>query len=504
MKKIKIKKKWVIITAIVLLVVGYFSIGSLFKNETDNYITEKVVKGEVLQDVSETGSIKATDSINLSFKSSGRIDSVNVRVGEIVKPGDILAKMETSQLAIQLSDARSALIIAGSQQNKILNGSTVEDIKIVEDAVNSAQQDLDNEYGDALVSLDDAYVKIYNSFTTVNVIQSTYFSTNDQQGIKIQDSKVKIKESMDDIKLYLDKAKGSSSKNDIASALSRAIIDLNKTSDALKVVRDMTDEGAYYTNVSTTDKPTIDTQRGYINTALTSIVSVQQSIDSYKIALQKAESQLAFKKAPARPEDIDLYKAQVSQAQSKIDLLEQQISDNYLRSPINGKITKISNDPGEVVSASSPIISMLSTNPFQIKADIYEQDIVNVKIDNSVKVNLIAFPKDTFLGKIVAIDPAEKIVDNVVYYEVTIDFPDQVEGIRSGMTADIVIETNKKENVLMVPKNAIEKIDGRNLVQIIKGKKMEDREITIGLEGNYYYEVISGLSEGEQVVTGKK
>ena len=52
------------------------------------------------------------------------------------------------------------------------------------------------------------------------------------------------------------------------------------------------------------------------------------------------------------------------------------------------------------------------------------------------------------------IDPAEKIVDNVVYYEVTIDFSNQAEGIKSGMTADIVIETNKKDNVLMIPKNS--------------------------------------------------
>lgn len=504
MKMIKIKKKWIIIIAVVLIVVGYFSFNSLFKSKTDGYITEKVSKGEVLQEVSETGSIKATDNINLSFKSSGRIESINVNVGDNVKPGDVLAKIEISQLLIQLKDARAALIVANSQQDKILNGSTLEDVKITEDTRNSAQQDLNNEYGDALASLDDAYIKIYNSFTTVNSIQNSYFSISDQEGIKVQNSKDKINESMIDMKSYLDSAKASSSQNDITLALSRATIDLSSTADSLRIIRDMCDEGIYYSKISSTDKASIDTQRGYINTALTNITSYQQTINSYKIALQKAENQLAFKKAPARPEDIDLYRAQVLQAQTKIDLLEQQISDNSLRSPINGKITKISNDPGEVVSANSSVISLLSTNPFQIKTDIYEQDIVNVKIDNSVKINLIAFPKDTFLGKVVLIDPAEKIVDNVVYYEVTIDFPNQVEGTKSGMTADIVIETNKKDNVLMIPKNAVDKIDGKELAQIIKAGKIESREVITGLEGNYYYEVVSGLSEGDEIVTGKK
>lgn len=505
MKKIKIKKKWVIITAIILLVVGYFSFNSLFKNETDGYITEKISRGEVLQEVSETGSIRATENINLSFKSSGRIESINVNVGNNVKAGDILAKIETSQLAIQLKDARAALVVANSQLDKILNGSTPEDIKITEDARNSAQQDLNNEYGDATTLLDDAYIKIYNSFTTANSIQGSYFSTSDQEGIKVQDSKKKISDSMEDVKFYLDKAKVvNSDHNDIDTALSKTIIDLNNVANSLKIIRDVCDQGIYYSNVSSADKTSIDTQRGYINTALTNITGSQQTINSYKIALEKAESQLAFKKAPARPEDVDSYRAQVSQAQSKIDLLEQQTSDNYLRSPINGKITKINNDPGEVISANSTIISLLSINPFQIKADIYEQDIVNVKIDDVVKINLIAFPKDTFLGKVVLIDPAEKIVDNVVYYEVTIDFSNQAEGIKSGMTADIVIETNKKENVLVIPKNAIEKIDGKDMVQVIKKKKVENREITTGLEGNYYYEIISGLSEGEEIVLSEK
>lgn len=503
MKMIKIKKKWIVI-AIILIIVGYFGINSFLKKDTDGYITEKIVKGEVLQEISETGSIKATENISLSFKSSGIIQSINVSVGENVKPGDILAKIGTSQLAIQLQDARAALIVAESQQKKILNGSTPEDIKIAEDTRDSAQQDLNNDYGDALTSLNDAYIKIYNSLTTINSIQSSYFSISDQQGIKVENSKIKMNESMANVKLYLDKAKLSSSQNDIDTALSQTIVSLNNVADALKVIRDMTDEMIYYFKVSSTDKTSIDTQRGYINTALVSITNAQQTINSDKIALQKSENQLASIVAPARDEDINLYKAQSDQAKAKIDLLEQQISDNYLRSPINGKIIKINNDPGEVVSANSSVISLLSTNPFQIKADIYEQDIVNVKIGDVVRINLIAFPKDNFLGKVILIEPAEKIVDNVVYYEVTIDFPDQVEGIKSGMTADIVIETNKKDNVLMIPKNVVDKIDGKESVQVISAGKIESREITTGLEGNYYYEVVFGLSEGEEIVTGRK
>ena len=149
-------------------------------------------------------------------------------------------------------------------------------------------------------------------------------------------------------------------------------------------------------------------------------------------------------------------------------------------------------------------INLLSTDPFEIKVAVYEQDIVNVKVGNDVKIDLVAFPKNAFLGKVLSIDPAETIIDNVVYYEITIDFPDQPEGIRSGMTADITIETNKKDNVLMVPKNVVQNLGGKDLVQVVKNGKIENREIITGLEGNEYYEVLSGLSDGDTIITGKK
>src|SRR3989344_5685773 len=120
---IKIKKKWFIAAVLVLMVIGYFGVKIFFKKDTDSYITEKISKGEVLQEILETGSAKATDNISLSFKSTGKIERINVNVGDNVKPGDILAKMETSQLSAQLRDAKAALIIATSQRDKLLKGS---------------------------------------------------------------------------------------------------------------------------------------------------------------------------------------------------------------------------------------------------------------------------------------------------------------------------------------------------------------------------------------------
>lgn len=475
-----------------------------FKNPADAYITEKVIKGEVAQEVSETGSVRATEDFSLGFKTAGKLAKIYVAVGDNVKKGDILAELDSGQIAAQLQNAEAALSVADSQYEKLLKGSTEADIKTYQDAVDSARHDLQSAYASSLNTLNDAYTKIYNAYVVADTIKIDYFSAPDQEGIKVQDSKKDISDNEQDIKAYLDKAKSSAENYDIDNAISQMLIVLDNVYNDLKIIRDQCDEGIYYTTVSSTDKTSVDTQKGYINTASTNVTDAQQDILYYKIALQKAEDNLALKTAAARSEDVNIYKSQAEQAKANVDLYRSQLNDNYLRSPTDAKITAVNAKRGEAVTVSESIINLLSLEPFQIKVAIYEQDIVNVKIGDATRINLVAFPKKTFEGKILSIDPAEKIIDNVVYYEVTIDFPNQPEGVRSGMTADIVIETNKKENVLRIPRSVVQNINGQDIAQVISKGKVENRQIAVGLEGNDYCEIVSGLNEGDLIIVGTK
>ncbi|MCX6720414.1 MAG: efflux RND transporter periplasmic adaptor subunit [Candidatus Staskawiczbacteria bacterium] len=466
----KIKKSWIVIIIIILLLVGYFFIKPLFKSPTDGLVTEKIVKGEVLQEVSETGSVKATEDVGLGFKSIGKVSKINVEVGDKVKKGDILASLDASQVLAQLQSAKSALDYTTSQYDS---------------GVSSARDDLRSAYNSALNVLNDTYTKIYNSYNAVVDLQNTYFLTTDQEGIEVLNSKNDIQKKMSDVKSYLDLVQANSN-SAIDSAVSVVLTDLDSIYNDLKIIRAQCDSGIYYNNVSSTSKISIDTQKTNINTAITNLTASQTSISSYKIALQKAED------------------STVEQAQADVDSLQSQLNDNYLASPIDGIITQVNIKKGQVASPTQTAINMLSTEPFQVKVAIYEQDVVNVKVGDATKVNLVAFPKQTFLGKVLSIDPAETIIDNVVYYKVTIEFPNQPDGIKSGMTADITIETNKAENVLRIPKNAVLQTNGTQTVQIAKNGQIQNVTITTGLEGNDYFEVLSGLKEGDEIITGKK
>ena len=494
------KRKILIIAVIIVIIAGFFIYKIFIKKGKTQLVLEEVSRGTVLQEVSETGTIKPTQEINLGFKSSGRIEKINVEVGDIVEKGEELAKLEISQLLVQLNQYQAALEVARAQYNKLLAGSTPEEIKIIENARDSAQNDLNEAYQDSLNTLDDAYLKIYNAYNSAVSINNSYFNSSDQQGIKVRDNKTVISDNLNMVRPFLDAAEASLSHNDIDIALSKMEISLNNTSNALGIIRGACDEGTYYGQVSPTDKTALDNQKSYIITAITNINNTQQAISSDKIAVQEAEDNLALKKAKPRQEDIDYYQAKVNEASAQVALLQSQINDASLVSPIKGVVTKVDKKIGETVQVSELPISLISLDPFQIKVDIYEEDIVKIKIDNPVDIKIAAFPNETIKGKVILINPAEKLIEGVVYYEVTIAFDEPKEGIKSGMTTDVVIKTANRENILIISKDAISE-NGRTTVRIFKNGKIEEREIQIGLEGNdNKIEVISGLSEGEEVV----
>lgn len=517
--------KKIIITIIVLGIIIFVVYQGVFKERAPEYSLAKVARGDIVQEVSETGQVQIGEKINLGFKNAGTIERIYVEVGDEVWPGSSLAKLDTNQLIIERTEAQAALQVAQAKLEQLLAGSSQEEIQVAQTAVDNAQQnlidiqneaeeDLEQDYQDALNTLDGSYLKGSSCLTTVTLIQRTYFEGGDQESIIVRNKKEKIKDSLAEAREYINIAKADSSHENIDKAISQLKDALNTIYDSIIVTRDITEVSNYRDIVSDSDKTDLDTEKTNINTALTNITNAQQTIASTKITneknintaegkVKKAEDELDLKKAEPRQTDIDYYQAQVNQAKAKVDLLEDQITQTTLRSPVRGKVAEINKRAGETVQPASTdgVITILPASPYQTKVDIYEEDIVKMIVGNEVAISLIAFPDKIFQGRIIAINPAEKLIDGVVYYETTINFDETPEGIKPGMTADLVIKTASKENVLIIPEDAITEKDDREIVSVFKDGKIEEREITTGLKGSDdIVEVISGLSEGESVV----
>jgi len=532
------KKKIIGIIVIVSFLI-ILAFNTIFKKAEDGFIFAEAKIANVIQEVSETGQVKKGEQIELGFKTSGILEKIYVNVGEKVEEKDVLAKLENAQLNIQLSEAQASLQLYQAELNKLIAGATPQEIQVKQTAIDNAQialdttsqaledikaqgqEDLNAAYQDALNILDDSYLKMTDSLNDVDLIQTAYFYKNDQESIIVRENEDKMRDALSEAESYVNTAKDTETSQDIDNALSfmkQALIDFF---DALKIIRDNCEVANYQATVSSADKSTLYTHREYINTVLTNTVNSQQTISSAKLDntvnintyqsqintaqgnLKAAQDDLAKLTASPRQEDIDLYQAQVKRAQAQVWLLQNQIEDTILKAPVSGQIIKIGKRVGELAQSAlkDAVITILPADPFGIEVDIYEEDVAKMNVGNAVDVFLVAFPEEKLKGKVVSIDPAEKMIDGVVYYEVSISLEQTPSGVKPGMTADLIITTDLRENVLTIPKKALQKKNGKTIIQALEQNQVVEREIDIGLKGtNDLVEVVSGLEQGEQVI----
>jgi len=525
-----------------------------FAGEKGPFYESVLVKREdIVQKVSATGRVAPAKKVNLAFDIQGRIKKIMVKVGDRVNRGEVLCQLEDEELKNQVLQAEAGRDTYQAQLNKLLAGASKEEIKVYETALENAQLALENArtslrnaeinldkvrtdaenklaqaYQDGLNVLDDSYLKLYNAFNTADLIQRTYFTSNDQEGIKVREAKKsKIKHPMEEMKSLLEKAKEEPTSENIDLALSQAKSSLEKAAEGLAVIRDTCDASVYKNQVSQTDKASLDTQRGYIILALTNVTNAQQAISSVKLAnelsihtaksqvdnarnalkaaqgnVEEARVRLTQIKSPARKEDIDLIKSQLAQAEAQLSLARERLQKAKLTSPISGIITQVRKKEGEMAAPGEPIISLMSVSGLQIEVEVPEVDIGKVKLGQRAEIGLDAFPDEVFWGSVVKIDPAEEIIQGVVYYKVTIDFDKLDKRIKSGMTADIDIITQEKNNVLVVPARAVISQNDKKMVRVLEGEGFKMREVKTGIHGSEgEIEIISGLKEGERVIT---
>jgi len=183
-----------------------------------------------------------------------------------------------------------------------------------------------------------------------------------------------------------------------------------------------------------------------------------------------------------------------------------ELDKTVIIAPISGTVTRQDAKVGQIDSANVVIMSLITTANFEIEANVPEADIAKVAIGNIADVTLDAYGNDVlFEAKVVKIDPAETEIEGVATYKTTFIFTKEDERVKSGMTANIDILTAKKENVIVVPTRAVSSKNNEKFVQVLTDRGPEDVLVAVGLRGSDgNIEIISGVSEGDKIVTGMK
>ncbi len=209
--------------------------------------------------------------------------------------------------------------------------------------------------------------------------------------------------------------------------------------------------------------------------------------------------------------------ANVLQAQASLKKVETDLGYTRIYSPVDGIVVSRDVDAGQTVAASfqTPTLFTIAQDltKMQIETNVDEADIGNVREGLEVTFTVDAYPNAIFSGRIKQVRIASSVVENVVTYPVIIDVSNPDLMLKPGMTANVTIITDKKENVLAVPSTAFryrpsayegELLRGRALWVLEEGRPLPV-QVETGITDGAYVEIKSDdLKEGDRVIIGEE
>ena len=197
---------------------------------------------------------------------------------------------------------------------------------------------------------------------------------------------------------------------------------------------------------------------------------------------------------------LDLAKAQYSQAQARLDELKINLANTVISSPVSGFVGKRVLDPGAWVTPNSAFISVVDIGVVRLVANIVEKDLRRITAGMKADVAVDAYPGEQFAGRIAHVAPILDPATRTAQIEVEIE--NSSFRLKPGMYAKVSFTVEHKENVLVVPANAVIDSQGKKGVYLPgDGDVAKFQPVTLGMSDPAQVEITSGLTEGARVIS---
>ena len=492
------KYKYVLIP--VVLIIAYFL---FFRSSGSVGDTIVVYPKDFIVKLSVVGTVEAPETANLGFSQSGRISSVNAKVGDFVAAGSILSNIENGDLYASLMQKQAVLEKEKANLATKVAGTRPEELSI-------SEQKYEDAVSAYVTALHTAYFKIEEAvltdiddvFTNGNSVNPTIDIINDDRKLEddINLKRLKLTEKLSEWKDVISSLDSDSTNADLLTKSQRITIDTLNTAKTL--VNGLTAITADLGVNSGYTQAVIDAYRVSINDAGQEIQSASVTYDTAQASLNTAKNNFSLDKAGYTQNELSAQLAVVKAAEADVLNAQSQLSKTIVRAPFDGIVTKMDAKVGEIASSNTSNISMISNGLYLIKSNVPEVYISSLKVGNTASTTLDAFgPNKFFSLKVVAIDPAQTVVGGVSNYKTTLQFLSEDKMVRPGMTANVVIVTNEIPNAFVLPQGSVFTKDGKKFIQIKKGKKIVDQEVELGVASSVgEVQIVSGLKDGDEVV----
>ena len=232
-------------------------------------------------------------------------------------------------------------------------------------------------------------------------------------------------------------------------------------------------------------------------TALSNYNRVKELHDALAISDQELE------RAKAQYDALSTGAAEagVAQAQAALNLAQQNLADCEVTSPMNGIVGRVDVAVGDTTSLQSPVAVINNTSDLEIEVKVSEADISTIKAGTTVKVRITAIGEEPFTGTVKSVASVADPVTRT--YPVKVALPNNSESqVKSGMFAEVMLETQRRAGVIGIPMAAVLPKNGESTVYVVNTEDHAQAVIVqTGLNDGKYIEIIKGLQLGQKVIT---
>src|SRR3989344_520199 len=558
-QKIYRRKFTLIITIGAIGVAAYFGYGWLkgVPMET-RYVLASVEKGVLIVSVSGSGQVSASNQIDVKSKASGDILRIDIKNGDSVKAGALIAQLDSRDAQktardaeMNLESAKLALQKLEEPADKLSVIQAENSLEQAKESKHKAEEDLKNAYEDGLNAVASAFIDLPAIMPGLDSMLFSSTIERDQWNADWYANQILPYKSDTKVLQYKDDAESAYklarkkydetfaryktiTRDSGTAAIESIIIETYETAKAIAeavkaendyvdFVQDFMEQRDRVIPVGmSAHQSSLDSYTGITNSRLSNLSSITQTIENSKKAIVSAErsiiektESLAKLKAGANPLEIQSQKLAIKQRENSLRDAQEKLSDYFIRVPFGGVVAEVNIKDGESVSSGTVVATIIARQRIA-EISLNEVDVAKVKVDQKTTLTFDAVEGLSIAGAVAEIDAIGTVSQGVVTYNVKVGFDTQDDRIKPGMSVSAAIITDMKQDVIMIPNAAVKLAGGRYFAEMLDGtispqdaanqngiisqSSPRQQPVEIGLANESMTEILSGLEDGNIVV----
>ena len=225
-------------------------------------------------------------------------------------------------------------------------------------------------------------------------------------------------------------------------------------------------------------------------------------LDNARVALESARASSNLTTEVIGPQSEASAKAAVDQAKATVDIAADSIANCTVRAPISGYIASRTANVGQMAAQGMEVFSIKDSDSVDVEINVTESVIGSVQAGTKAKINIKSAKLEDIEGTVSV--AGETKSDTTGMFVVKVSIPNPDGKIKVGMLADVTLTTDRVENALVIPQNAVLQSGDKYYVYTAEGKKAKKKDITLGVSDGKRVEVLTGLNADEKVIVDGK